>query len=164
MKCTLIRCPQTLNIYVSAAYAVPPIGLCYVAGALRKAGHDVSAIDPTGEGIERLIPIDETGQTVRRGLTDEEIIDRIPADAELIGFSLMFSQDWLQARALINAVRERFPRAILVAGGEHFAAEPEGAITTSGLDYVLVGEGDRVICDLVEYVRLPDHRDLHGCP
>src|SRR5437868_4598748 len=65
MKCALIRCPQTLNIYVSAAYAVPPIGLCYVAGSLRKAGHDVVAIDPTGEGIERLIPIDETGQTVR---------------------------------------------------------------------------------------------------
>ena len=153
MKCTLIRCPQTLNIYVSAAYAVPPIGLTYVAAALRKAGHDVTAVDPTGEGIERLTPIDESGQTVRRGLTDDEILERIPADVELVGFSLMFSQDWLQARGLINRVRERFPRAILVAGGEHFAAEPEAAITTSALDYVLVGEGDRVICDLVEHVQ-----------
>jgi hypothetical protein len=63
-----------LNIYVSAAYAVPPIGLCYVAGALRKAGHDVTAIDPTGEGIERLIPIDATGGHPP-GLTDDEILD-----------------------------------------------------------------------------------------
>jgi radical SAM superfamily enzyme YgiQ (UPF0313 family) len=152
MKCTLIRCPQTLNIYVSAAYAVPPIGLCYVAASLQKAGHQVTAIDPTGEGIERLIPIDDTGTTVRRGLTDDEILARIAPDTELIGFSLMFSQDWLEARALINKVRERFPRAVLIAGGEHFAAEPEGAITTSALDYVLIGEGDRVVCDLVEHL------------
>jgi radical SAM superfamily enzyme YgiQ (UPF0313 family) len=164
MKCALIRCPQTLNIYVSAAYAVPPIGLCYVAAALRKASHQVTAIDPTGEGIDRLTPIDETAQTVRRGLTDDEILDRIPLDSELIGFSLMFSQDWLEARALINRVRERFPNAVLVAGGEHFAAEPEAAITTSGLDYVLVGEGDRVICDLVEHVQgQRPLADVAGC-
>jgi hypothetical protein len=149
MKCTLIRCPQTLNIYVSAAYAVPPIGLCYVAASLQKAGHDVTAIDPTGEAIERLTPIGEDAKTVRRGLTDDEILERIPAGTELIGFSLMFSQDWLEARELIKKVRARFPTAALVAGGEHFAAEPESALLDSPLDYVLVGEGDRVICDLV---------------
>jgi radical SAM superfamily enzyme YgiQ (UPF0313 family) len=164
MKCTLIRCPQTLNIYVSAAYAVPPIGLCYVAGSLRRAGHEVVAIDPTGEGIERLTPIDDAGKTVRRGLTDDEILDRVPTDTELVGFSLMFSQDWLEARTLIKKVRARFPRAVLVAGGEHFAAEPEGAITTSPLDYVLIGEGDRVICDLVEHVEgKRPLADVAGC-
>src|SRR5436190_15577228 len=76
----------------------------------------------------------------------------------------MFSQDWLEARELIKKVRARFPRAILVAGGEHFAAEPEGAITTSPLDYVLVGEGDRVICDLIEYVEgARPLADVAGC-
>ncbi len=153
MKCTLIRCPQTLNIYVSAAYAVPPIGLCYVAGSLQKAGHDVTAIDPTGEAIERLTPFGEDAKTVRRGLTDDEILDRIPEDSELIGFSLMFSQDWLEARELIKRVRARFPTAALVAGGEHFAAEPEGALQDSPLDFILTGEGDRVICDLAEHLQ-----------
>ena len=77
MKCTLIRCPQTFHAYVSAAPAVPPIGLAYVAASLRRAGHDVQIIDATGERIDRLVPIDHSGRFLRRGLTDEEILDRI---------------------------------------------------------------------------------------
>jgi radical SAM superfamily enzyme YgiQ (UPF0313 family) len=152
LKCTLIRCPQTFHAYVSAAPAVPPIGLAYVAASLRRAGHEVTVIDTTGERIDRLVPIDRSGRFLRRGLTDEEILDRI-GDADVIGFSLMFSQDWPVARALIRKVRERHPDSTLIAGGEHFSAEPIGALDGTGLDYVLVGEGDRVVCDLMEHLQ-----------
>ena len=151
MKCTLIRCPQTFHAYVSAAPAVPPIGLAYVAASLRRAGHDVEIIDTTGERIDRLVAIDRSGRTLRRGLTDEEILDRI-GHADVIGFSLMFSQDWPVARSLIGKVRARHPETVLIAGGEHFTAEPRAALESTGLDYVLVGEGDRVVCDLMEHL------------
>ncbi len=151
MKCTLIRCPQTLAKYVSAAYALPPIGLAYVAASLRQAGHEVEIIDVTGEAIDRFTPIDESGVLLRRGLTDEEILERL-GPSDVIGFGLTFSQDWLEARGLIRAVRERHPRAVLVAGGEHFTAEPVGAMQDSPLDFILEGEGDRVICDLMEHL------------
>lgn len=151
MKCTLIRCPQTFHAFVSAAPAVPPIGLAYVAASLQRAGHDVQIIDSTGERIDRLVPIDGSGRTLRRGLTDEEILNRI-GDADVIGFSLMFSQDWPVTRALIGKVRERYPKSVLIAGGEHFTAEPVGALQSTGLDFVLVGEGDRVVCDLLEHL------------
>jgi hypothetical protein len=88
MKCTLIRCPQTFGKFVSAAYAVPPIGLAYVAAALREAGHDVHVIDVTGEAIEQFTSISDTW--LRRGLTDDEILERIAPDSEAICFSLMF--------------------------------------------------------------------------
>lgn len=150
MKCTLIRCPQTFHAFVSAAPAVPPLGLAYVAASLLRAGHSVQIIDPTGEAIDRFVPTDAGGRTLRRGLTDEEILERIGA-ADVIGFSLMFSQDWLPARTLIAKVRARFPDSVLVAGGEHFTAEPVGALVGApGLDYVVIGEGDRVICDLLD--------------
>jgi radical SAM superfamily enzyme YgiQ (UPF0313 family) len=125
VKCCLIRCPQTIEKYISAAYAVPPIGLAYVAASLVKAGHEVQIIDPTGEAIDQFAPLD--GDLLRRGLSDDEILERIHC-SDLIGFSLMFSQDWLPARALIEKVRARFPEAVTVAGGEHFTAEPEGAL------------------------------------
>ena len=163
MKCTLIRCPQTMAKFVSAAYAMPPIGLAYVAASLREAGHEVSIIDTTGEALDRFTPIDDEGILLRRGLSDDEILSRI-GESDLIGFGLMFSQDWMPARELIKAVKRHHPSAVLVAGGEHFTAEPMGAMDDSPLDFVLEGEGDRVICDLVEHLdgtRAID--DVPGC-
>lgn len=152
MRTTLVRTPELANLFVSASYAVAPIGICYVAASLREAGHAVRVVDTTGEAIDRLTPLADHPQMVRRGLSDAEILDRIDPESRLIGFSLMFTQDWLPARALIGKVRERFPQAVLVAGGEHATAEPEGVLTTSAVDYVLSGEGDRAICQLVEHL------------
>ncbi len=161
MKVTLIRCPQTFAKYVSAAYALPPIGLAYVAASLREAGHDVRIIDTGGEALDRFTPIDDKGVLLRRGLTDREILDRLePSD--VIGFGLMFSQDWLQARGLIRVVRAAHPTAVLVGGGEHFTAEPVGALKDAPLDFILEGEGDRVICDLIEH--LDGRRKLEDVP
>jgi hypothetical protein len=89
MKVTLIRCPQTFTKYVSAAYALPPIGLTYVAASLREAGHAVKIIDTNGEALDRFTPLDAKGLLLRRGLSDEEILERLePSD--VIGFGLMF--------------------------------------------------------------------------
>lgn len=152
MKCTLVRCPQTFHAFVSAAPAVPPMGLAYVAASLVRAGHTVQVVDPTGEAIDRFTPVAGSARTLRRGLSDEEILDSI-AGADVIGFSLMFSQDWLVTRALIEKVRARFPHSVLVAGGEHFTADPVGALQGApALDYVLVGEGERALCDLLEHL------------
>jgi len=147
--------------YVSAAYAMPPIGLAYVAASLREAGHDVAIIDTTGEALDRFTPIDDDGILLRRGLSDDEILERIER-SDLIGFGLMFSQDWLEARGLIEKVRAAHPNATLVAGGEHFTAEPEGALRDSSLDFILEGEGDRAICDLA--LHLEGRRDLEDVP
>src|SRR6185503_16262499 len=94
---------------------------------------------------------DETGVLLRRGLSDAEIIDAI-GPADVIGFGLMFSQDWLPARELIARVRAAYPNGVLVGGGEHFTAEPIGALEDSCLDFVLEGEGDRSVCDLLEHL------------
>ena len=161
MKVTLIRCPQTFAKYVSAAYALPPIGLAYVAASLREAGHEVRIIDTNGEALDRFTPLDAKGLLLRRGLSDAEILERLePSD--VIGFGLMFSQDWLPARQLIHAVRAKQPKAVLVGGGEHFTAEPVGALEDSPLDFIVEGEGDRVICDLVEH--LEGRRALEDVP
>ena len=161
MKCTLIRCPQTFAKYVSAASAIPPIGPAYVAASLREAGHQVAIIDTTGEALDRFTPMDEQGILLRRGISDAEILERLE-HSDVIGFSLMFSQDWLPARELIRKVRAHYPGAALVGGGEHFTAEPVGALEDSPLDFILEGEGDRLICGLLEH--LTGRRPLDEVP
>jgi hypothetical protein len=42
------------------------------------------------------------------GLTIAEIVARIPPDAQGIGVSVMFSQQWPHVAAIIRAVRRRF--------------------------------------------------------
>src|SRR6185295_12442181 len=129
--------------------AIPPIGLAYVASSLREAGHEVRIIDTLGEALERYTPIDADGVLLRRGSSDDDVLAALePSD--VIGFGLMFSQDWLPARALIARVRAAQPRAVLVGGGEHFTAEPAAALADSALDFILEGEGDRSVCDLLE--------------
>lgn len=150
MKCTLIRGPQLLDKFVSAGYAVPPVGMAYIAGSLRSAGHDVTVIDSTGEAIDHFQELGPTA--LRRGLSDAEILERV-GQPDVIGFSLMFSQDWPLTRDLIRTLRARYPKAVLIAGGEHFTAEPIGAMQDSPLDYVIAGEGDVAVCQLLERVQ-----------
>jgi radical SAM superfamily enzyme YgiQ (UPF0313 family) len=149
--------------YVSASSAIPPIGLAYVAASLREAGHEVRIIDTTGEALDRYTAIDDAGLLLRRGISDEDILERLE-ESDVIGFGLMFSQDWLPARQLIATVREHHPKAILIGGGEHFTAEPVGAMNDSKLDFILEGEGDRSVCELFEHLegkRAID--DVPGC-
>ncbi len=76
----------------------------------------------------------------------------------------MFSQDWLPTRGLIHRARERYPKAVLVGGGEHFTAEPAGALRDAPLDFVLTGEGDRSMTDLLCHVTGGLHVDqVPGC-
>jgi anaerobic magnesium-protoporphyrin IX monomethyl ester cyclase len=140
--------------------AMPPLGLAYVAAALRAHGHDVKVIDAVGEAITRLTPFDVGRGIFLKGLTDEEIIARIPADAAMIGVSCMFSYQWLTVRGLLNSLKDRFPRVPLVVGGEHPTGLTEEVCSTSRVDYVVLGEGEETIVALAECVS--EGRDASG--
>src|SRR5215467_7357573 len=131
---------------------VPPLGMAYLAGALRAAGHRVDVIDAVGEA-----PF-EPGDTahpdlVSYGLGFDEIIDRIDPATDAIAVSVMFSQQWPHADAMIRAIHARFPDVPIFAGGEHVTAAPEFVldscppVTACGL-----GEGEETIVDLADHV------------
>lgn len=85
--------------------AVPYIGLAYLAGALRAAGHVVVLIDGIAEGLNSVHPwAGHTGFQLQ-GITPDDLVARIPANAEVIGFTTMFSAEWVLVRELIDKVR-----------------------------------------------------------
>lgn len=72
---------------------------------------------------------------------------------DVIGFSVYSSFDWLKCEALAEIARERWPQAVLVAGGYHASARPTEIVRDgSPFDVCVVGEGERPLVRVVESV------------
>ncbi len=88
---------------------------------------------------------------VLNGLNEVQIADLIDPDTDVIGLSLMFSGNWLHNRILIDHLGRRFPRAVIMARGEHLTAVPEFCIEqTEHLHVCICGEGEETVVDVVK--------------
>ena len=147
-KVALVRPPMRIPRYAFSGLTVPPLGLAYVAAALRQKGHEVTLIDSVGEDIEQNIPYH--ADCVLHGLTTDQILERIPSDADFIGVSCMFSHEFPVYRDLMHAIKRRFSDVPVIAGGEHITALPEESFRQcSGIDIAVMGEGEETISDIV---------------
>jgi anaerobic magnesium-protoporphyrin IX monomethyl ester cyclase len=127
----------------------PPLGLAYVAAALTEAGFQYRVIDATGEALDAVSPYPDRDDFLVQGLTLDEIVHRIDPETEVVGISCMFSTLWPLTHRVAVAVREKFPDALLVLGGEHGTAVPEHVLTTSPFDVVVLGEGEETFVALL---------------
>lgn len=109
-----------------------PLSLAYLAGMLRKAGHDVSIIDGSAcmnvYGADRIL---------------EEAQDRKP---DLIGVTIM-TPFVSEAYRTVRALKEL--GVPIVAGGPHPTIFPEETLD-HGADFVVRGEGEFVFSELAE--------------
>ena len=137
---------------VSAALKpAPPLGLAFIAAALRAAGCEVTVIDTLAEGFDTYHHFE--GELVVNGLSPEQLADLIPPATDVIGLTIMFSANWPHNRVLIDYLGDRFPHATVVAGGEHITAVPEFSIKqTRHLAVCVLGEGEATIVDVVKAI------------
>jgi hypothetical protein len=133
MKVCLIRPPLLVRPHQAGVFELPPLGLAYVAASARAAGHEVTVVDAVGEAPTR-DTLSDGCPFVVRGLSLEQILERIPAEPDALAVSCMFSQDWPYLRGLVEALRARFPHAPIVAGGEHITALPEFVLQDSAVE------------------------------
>ena len=151
MKVCLIEPSKFVSLtnFVSTI-SMPPIGLAYIAAAIREAGHDVSVVDGPGSAPRSYHMFEDKVRI--RGLTQDQIIENIPSDTQVIGLGCMFTSHWVYARELASKIRERFPKAYLLMGGEHVTGFPEFSLEQAPLDSVVMGEGEETIIQLLEHV------------
>jgi len=161
MKIVLIR-PATITTAMAVGEdAAPPIGLAYVAASLRHGGNAVSIVDALGDGLNEYHRVPELPTGLRHGLSDDEIISRIPRDTEMVGIGAMFSLEWPFTRSLIQSLRKKFPTVTIIAGGEHVTALPEYCLEDCPeLDFCVLGEGDESATELA--AALEGGTDLHN--
>ena len=118
---TLIR-PALVSTRRSYSVTIaPPLGLAYVAAALEEAGHDLTIIDAPGEAPDIRGPA-AYPNLIAYGLSNDEIVERIPAQTQAIGVSVMFSHQWPHVEAMTRAIHARLPHVPIFIGGEHATA------------------------------------------
>jgi radical SAM superfamily enzyme YgiQ (UPF0313 family) len=115
------------------SWAVASIGPGFVGAFLREHGHEVRFLRATVD------------------MDDDEVAARVQAEApDLLGLSLTTRQ-WLRARSLVAAIRQRFDVPV-VAGGLHPTFSPEEVLATPGFDHVCLGEGEEAMLELADGV------------
>ncbi len=124
LSIVLIRPASVLPITAHNVWVLdaPPIGLAYLSAYLKRAGHRVRIIDAFGEAPGQLTRDHAEGYAIN-GLVAEQVVERIPADVDLIGVGCMFSNSWIYCRRTIARIAEKFPGVPIVAGGEHPTAD-----------------------------------------
>lgn len=151
MKICLIEPPKFVSLtnFVSTI-SMAPIGLAYIAAAIREEGHDVTVVDGPGSAPRNYHIFRDEIRV--RGLTQEQIIERIPSDIQVIGLGCMFTSHWVYVRELVCKIRKLFPNVHILMGGEHVTGFPEYSLEQAPLDSVVLGEGEETIVKLLEHI------------
>jgi radical SAM superfamily enzyme YgiQ (UPF0313 family) len=150
---TLIAPP----IYFSKnSYSTPltmPLGLAYLAAVLEKAHYRVKIVDCPGSDANNIY-YTPNGRFKVQGLDEQRSIELIDPETDIIGVSIMFSQEWPQVRDYINRIRRAFPHAKIIVGGEHPTAMSEYTLRDCpDIDYVVRGEGELTLLEVVYLLR-----------
>ncbi len=147
MRLQLIHPPAFLNpTALTALRPALPLGLAYVAGSARQAGHDVSVIDAVGEAPDKVV---RDGNVSVLGLDISEVVERLDDDVQVVGIGEMFTYQWRHVQKLATAIKEARPDVLLVGGGEHFTGLPELSLEQAPFDVVALGEGEETMVDIL---------------
>ncbi|MFA6000837.1 MAG: radical SAM protein [Thermoleophilia bacterium] len=112
-----------------------PLGLAYVAAAVRDANFPVEIID-----------------AYSMGLSGDEIRERIIAfRPQVVGISALTPQ-WPSTEKLSDLVKDIDSGIITVVGGPHATALPYDVASYPGVDVAVVGEGEEIMRDICETV------------
>jgi len=113
------------------AKLAPPLGIAYLAGYARAAGHELELLD-----------LNLSGYNPRRvALTLKRFMP------EIVGISA-FTESYPNALAIARQVKEYDASIPVVMGGPHPSILPSEVVAHTDVDYVIVGEGEATLVDL----------------
>jgi anaerobic magnesium-protoporphyrin IX monomethyl ester cyclase len=132
VKILLIN-PPTGSIYYLLRLKTPPLGLAYVAAVLKQAGHQVKIIDLNVEPKDyQTLPYSEF---------------------DLVGISVDTTRYPVSLKIAEAAKKQK---RLVVAGGQHVTFFDSEALSTGLFDFVVRGEGEYTMLDLVQHIEEGD--------
>jgi radical SAM superfamily enzyme YgiQ (UPF0313 family) len=167
MKILLIQ-PPVEDFYQTSLRTLP-VGLLYLAASLRCAGIDVEILDCQATMHKHVLPVPPEFTYLKRyyqpgnlspfklfshyrhyGLPWEEIRERIrQAQADVIGISALFTPFYREALHVAALAKAVDPTCPVIMGGAHVNACPAQVLADPHVDFVVLGEGERTLPELV---------------
>jgi hopanoid C-3 methylase len=132
--------PETAQFGLSPFFQTEPLGLMYLAAALRSAGHSVLLADMRFE---------------RRGIT--QILRRWPPD--FVAISCLHILEAPAALRVADQIKAHNPKIFVALGGHAISAFPKAVDDNRSVDAICVGEGETLLpalCDAVANGRALD--------
>ncbi|MDZ7362912.1 MAG: B12-binding domain-containing radical SAM protein [candidate division KSB1 bacterium] len=167
MKALLIQ-PPVADFYQTTIRTMP-VGLLYLAASLKQAGIEAEILDCQATEKKQTIEVPPEFTYLKRyyrpgnlspfklfshyrhyGLPWEEIRQRLRAsNADVIGVSSLFTPFYREALRVAAIAKELDPARPVIMGGAHVNACPEQVLSDPNVDFVLLGEGERTLPELV---------------
>jgi radical SAM superfamily enzyme YgiQ (UPF0313 family) len=140
MNVLLVKpCPETLKFGLAPFFQTEPLGLEYIAAALKKSGHSASIIDmrfhkhPLPAVLKEYRP-------------------------DVVGIACLHILDAQETLRLAEAVKDFNAGIYVVVGGHAASAYPEALNQSEKIDALCIGEGEAVLpalCDALAHRRDP---------
>lgn len=126
----------------------PPLGLAYLGAVLERGGHEARIFD---FGLRPHRP------------QAEDVADVVAFAPELIGFTVM-TGGYHSVTESIALLKYALPSVPIVLGGPHPTVFPEAVASDPGVDFVVYGEGEETLMELVAALEAgaEDFSDIRG--
>ncbi|MDD5254684.1 MAG: radical SAM protein [Candidatus Omnitrophica bacterium] len=121
---------------------IPSLGLAYLAGSVRKAGHTVAIFDLT--------------LRFRRDDFLRAVRDFAP---QAVGITAT-TPTLPNAVYIASLAREAVPGVTVIGGGAHVTACPKDSLAAGAFDYLVIGEGEETLCELLGCLEQAGGRNL----
>jgi anaerobic magnesium-protoporphyrin IX monomethyl ester cyclase len=179
MKVLLIQPP--IRDFYQTAIRTQPIGLAYLAAALKAHGQSVDILDcqthqrtasrPPSEllFLESYYPRQDKSPFklysgyYHFGMNWDEISRRVEiSQADVYGISSSFTPYHAEALEVARIIKQGDIRRTVVMGGAHVSCDPQGVMKSPFVDYVVLGEGEFRMPLLLEQIAQGGSERLAG--
>ena len=141
-----------------------PVGLAYIAATLREADISVQVVDAFAEKPRQARRVDTF---TLMGLKPVEVVERIPPHAGVVFIYALNLTSHVSTVAILQAVKAAYPDlpVVILENTQAVTAYSLESVMdeffVQGADYVLTGEGEHRVLDLVQHVwEQTDHKQL----
>jgi len=128
-----------------------------ILGSLEEKGFETDFMDLSADGYEKQRRINK--YLTRVGLPDEAVVQRIAdtkPSALLIG-SMFTTEQPFSIDPLTEKVKQAYPTLPIIIGGRHATIKPEWILETGNVDYVVCGEGEDTLPELLSNLNNPQN-------
>ncbi len=144
MRVSFLKSPIGGIIGLEMITFVEPLGFECVAGGLELEGHECQIVDLRIDGLAK-------GFDKARAF-----------DPEIVGLQCNFTTERYRTLRVARAVRQEFPKALVVLGGHDASRDPDW-FQDPAYDVVAVGDGEEIMPALVAaYEKATDLRQVRG--